>query len=340
MVQKNRILIVSVNWLGDLLFMTPAIRAIRSRYPHSRIVCLAPERGIELLRTNPHLNEVIPYRESRGLCGFFRWIGIAARLKKEKFDAVFLFHRSFTRAMAAWLAGIPCRIGYRRKKQGWLLTQSIDPPDKDSIHKAAWYMKLLEVDGIRSDDLSYDIGLEQTDFTEADRLLKHLGIDSSRKIVALHPGANWVLKRWPVGEFARLADEIQEKTQAAVLFIGGEGDLPLVEKVAGRMRSRPFVATGKTTLKQTGALLTRVSVLISNDSGPLHLGAAVGTPVVGLFGPTLPHVSGPPSGSNAVSLFGSIGCPVPCYQLKCPANLCMSEIKVEQVLAAAEPYLR
>ena len=101
------------------------------------------------------------------------------------------------------------------------------------------------------------------------------------------------------------------------------------------MRTRPLVAAGRTSFRQLGALLARTSLLISNDSGPLHLGIAAGVPVVALFGPTDPKLTGPLEATRAVTLFGSIGCPVPCYQLRCPVNLCMHQISVDQVLEAA-----
>ncbi|MBI3333742.1 MAG: lipopolysaccharide heptosyltransferase II [Candidatus Omnitrophica bacterium] len=336
---RRRILIVAVNWMGDLLFMTPAIRAIRRAHPDSFIACLAPPRGLDLLRSHPHLDEVIPVEESRGLKGLITWVSLVRRLREKRFDAAFLFHRSFTRALVLWLAGIRERIGVRTWKRGWLLTRSVDPPPKDSLHKAVGFLKMLESVGIQPDGLGYDVGLLPEDHEAAQAILAGWGVAPGERLVALHAGANWRLKRWPAKNFARVADRLADRYRARVLFVGDRGDLPLVERIAGEMRTRPLIAAGRTTFRQLGALLTRASVLISNDSGPLHLGLAVGTPVVALFGPTDPKLSGPLEESKAVTLFGSIGCPVPCYRLDCPANLCMSQITVEQVVDAAEKFL-
>ncbi len=336
---RKRILIVTVNWLGDLLFMTPAIRSIRRAYPDSYIACLAPGRGLDLLTGNPHINKLISFEESRGLRGILHWLALANQLRSERFDTAFLFHRSFTRAFVVRLAGIRSRIGYRTWKQGWLLTQSAVSPSKDSVHKATWYLKLLEADQIPADGLRYDVELTREDHAAAEKLLKGWGIGSSVRLIALHVGSNWKLKRWPAESFAQLADALATKFDARIVFIGSGEDRSLIEKVIQRMNVKPLVAAGRTTLRQSGALLARSALVVSNDSGPLHLALAVGTPVVGLFGPTLPELSGPPSGAKAISLFGSIGCPVPCYQLNCPANLCMSEIRVDQVVAAAETFL-
>lgn len=336
---RQRILIVAVNWLGDLLFMSPAIRSIRRAHPDSHIACLVAPRGLDLLAGNPHLNEVIAWEEGRGPGGWLRIFPLARRLRAGRFDTVFLFHRSFSRTLAAWLAGIRERIGYRTWKRGWLLTTPVEPPAKDSVHKAEWFLRLVGAAGIVPAGMQYDAGLLPEDARHAEELLRAMKVAADEPLVALHAGANWRLKRWPPGHFARLADALADKYGARVLFIGGPDDLPLIRGIAGRMRTEPLMAAGRTTFRQMGALLARTRLLVSNDSGPLHMGIAVGVPVVALFGPTKPELTGPPEGSKAVTLFGSIGCPVPCYQLNCPANLCMGQISVEQVLEAAGKFL-
>lgn len=336
---RKRILLVCVNWMGDLLFMTPAIRAVRRAYPRSFIAALVPPRGIELMQAHPHLDEVILAGESRGIGGLFRWLGLVRRLRLGRFDSAVLFHRSFTRALAVRLAGVPERIGYRTAKRARLLTTAVEPPPKDSVHKAAGFLALVSAAGIPSDGLRYDVGLLPQDHAAAQRLLQEWGVRPEETLVALHAGANWRLKRWPAARFAELGDELALRHRARVLLIGDRGDLPLAEKIRARMKTPPIVAAGRTSFRELGALLTRARLLVSNDSGPLHLGLAVGTPAVGLFGPTDPKLSGPPENGKAVSLFGSIGCPVPCYQLRCPANLCMHQISVGQVLDAAEKFL-
>lgn len=336
---RKRILIVSVNWLGDLLFMTPAIRAIRRAHPASYIACLVPERGLDLLATNPHLDAVIPMKESRGFAGLARWWPLIRFLKTDRFDTVYLFHRSFTRALVMWLAGIPSRVGYRTWKRAWLLTRAADPPPKDSVHKSVWFLRMLEADGIPSDGLRYDVKLLPQDHEKAGKLLEEFGVAPLDRLVAVHPGGNWKLKRWPAAHFAQLGDALATEYRTKVLFIGDAAERPVVEGILHRMRTKPLVATGRTTFRQLGALLARAQLFISNDSGPLHLGVAVGTPVIALFGPTDPRLTGPPNGTQQITLFGSIGCPIPCYRLTCPVNLCMQQITVEQVLEAAGKFL-
>jgi len=336
---RKRILLVSVNWLGDLLFLTPAIRAVRRAYPDSFIAALSPRRGLDLLQGNPHLNAVIPMPEGRGILHLAGWLPLIARLRAERFDMAFLFHRSFTRAAAVWAAGIPERIGYRTAKRGGLLTTAVEMPPPDTLHKVDLLLRVVEAAGIRADGRHYDAGIQPEDARAAGDLARELGLKPSDQVVALHAGANWLLKRWPARRFAELADGLSERYGAKVLFIGGEGDCPLIGQISGQMKTHPLVSAGRTTFRQMGALLKHAKLLISNDSGPLHMGVAAGVPVVALFGPTDPKLTGPVNGAKVTVLFGSIGCPVPCYQLRCPANLCMERISVEDVLTAAGKFL-
>ena len=331
MESNKRILIMGVNWMGDLLLLTPSIRAIRKNYPDATIVCLVPPRGEAVLEGNPNLDRVIVYPESRGLRGWIGFWPLVCLLRVERFDTAFLFHPSGTRALAVWAAGVKQRIGFKTKRRNCWLTQAVEMPSKDSTHKAAVYLRLVEAVGLKTDGLSCDAGIRAADTQAADRLCREIGLRDDRPAAAIHLGANWKLKRWPAESFARLADRLALEKQAQIVFIGTKNELPLIEQVRSRMKQPSLVAAGKTSFKELGALLKRVNLLITNDSGPMHLAAAVGTPLVGLFGPTLPSLSGPPADPRFKTLHGSIGCPVPCYQLNCPANLCMEQISPEQV---------
>ena len=293
---------------------------------------------------NPHLDEVIPFEESRGILGFFRWIGLIGRLRAERFDACYLFHRSFTRALTVWLAGIPSRIGPATRKQAGLLTHPAVMPSKEEIHKAAWYMKIVEADGVAPDGPSYDLVLLSDDLASADRLLREFGIQPAEKFVAVHPGANWPPKRWSLEKFARLADGLRKKRGIKTVFIGGPDDLELVKRIRSLMQTEMFAATGKTSLRESAAILRRAAVLVSNDSGPLHMGAAVGTPVVGLFGPSDPRRYGPLD-DRARVVTTDLWCR-PCNRvrrppLRCGDHVpdCMEGIEVEAVRLAAHELL-
>ena len=203
---RPKILIVSVNWLGDLLFLTPSIRAIRRAYPDSFIAALSPRRGMDLLQGNPHLNAVIPMPEGRGMPHLLRRFPLIRRLRAERFDTAFLFHRSLTRAAAVWAAGIPERIGTRTQKRGWLLTRAVEMPPADTVHKVDWFLRIVQAAGIRPDGLHYDAGILPEDERAAEVFAREIGLQPGDRAVALHAGANWLLKRWPARNFAQLAD--------------------------------------------------------------------------------------------------------------------------------------
>lgn len=325
-------MIVGVNWLGDTLFMTPAIRAIRRRYPSAWLACAVPPRCRELLAGNPHVDAILDFDEraaDRGLAGWWRFI---QRIRAERVDHCFLLHRSMTRALCVALAGVPQRIGYATWKRRWLLTTAIPPPRPDTVHKVDMFLALLAAVGIPSDGRQYDLVVRAEDRAYARQLLSAAGCDADRPAVALHAGANWHLKRWPPGMFARVGDLLTERFGARVLLIGSSDDRPMAEGIARRMQHPPSILAGQTTLPQLAALLGEVGAVISNDSGPLHIAAAVGTKTVGLFGPTKPELTAPPPASHLRILFGSVGCPVPCYRQWCPINLCLRQITPERVL--------
>ncbi|MBI4227369.1 MAG: glycosyltransferase family 9 protein [Candidatus Omnitrophica bacterium] len=351
-----RIVIMGVNWLGDALFMTPAIRAVRRRHPGAFLACAVPPRCRELLAGNPHLDLVLTFDErgaDRGMTGLWRF---SRALRAHRFDTCFLFHRSFTRAVGVALAGIPRRIGYATWKRGWLLTTAAPMPPKDTVHKVAFFLNLLAAAGVPSDGLGYDFVSSDEDRRYARQLLQAAGVMTPhpspsphggegrgegrrRPIVAMHAGANWDLKRWPPARFARLGDELAERFGAGVVLVGAAGDRPMAEGIAHRMRHPPAILCGQTTLAQLGALFTQVAAVVSNDSGPLHLASAVGARAVGLFGPTNPVLTAPPPSPTLRVLFGSIGCPVPCYRHWCPINLCLRQIAPDDVLEALAPWL-
>ncbi len=318
--------------------MTPAIRAIRRRYPEAFLACLVPPRCRELLVGNPHLDEILCFDErttDRGLAGWWR---LVQRLRPYRFERAFLFHRSMTRALCVALAGVPQRVGYATWKRRWLLTTAVPAPPRDTVHKVTYFLNLLEAAGVPSDGLAYDLIVAEADRRYARQLLEAAGCRPGQPVVAMHAGANWHLKRWPPKLFARLGDQLAATHQARVLLIGSSEDRSLAEGIAHRMTPPPAILCGQTTLSQLAALFTLVTVVVSNDSGPLHIAAVVGAKTVGLFGPTSPELTGPSGAPHIRLLFGSIGCPVPCYRQWCPVNLCMRQLTPERVIETIQQW--
>ncbi|MFZ5801106.1 MAG: lipopolysaccharide heptosyltransferase II [Candidatus Omnitrophota bacterium] len=327
----KRILVVNVNWLGDVLFSTPAFKALKSAYPQSYLAGMVVPRVKEVLEDNPYIDELIIFDEEGAHKSLFGKISLIRKLRQRKFDTAFLLHRSFTRALLVFLAGIPNRIGYYTRKRGFLLTKAVYP-DTAEIHRMDYYLKVVESAGVKIVDRHYQFFLQDDDRRFIERLLKEKGLAADEPFVVLNPGGNWDLKRWPPENFRLLAGRLIPETGFKIVISGAAGDIALAKEISGGVAGKATVLVGETNLKQLGALFERAKVVVSADSGPAHLACAVGAPALILFGPTAKTVTGPRGKNQCVIIQKSIaGCRVPCYQLDCPDNRCMRAIGVEEV---------
>lgn len=330
----DKILIVNVNWVGDVIFSTPFIRAIREAHPEAHIACLLHPRCKEVLESNPQLDEIIIYDEEGKHKSPFGKAMLISQLRKKNFDTAFILHRSFTKALITYLAGVKNRIGYHTKHRSVLLTKAIEEPS-DELHKVEYFLNIARSCGIRPRDNTYEFFIENSDRKTVSNFLQDNGITEMDVLVVLCPGGNWDPKRWPKENFAKLADLLVEKTGAKIVIPGANKDLRLAEDIKKMMKHQPVIACGRTNLKELGALLERASLVIANDTGPMHLAVAMKTKVIALFGPTSPHITGPYGRGNHRVLFRNETCEVPCYNLTCVDNRCMAAIKVEDVLKEA-----
>ncbi|MDD5428225.1 MAG: lipopolysaccharide heptosyltransferase II [Candidatus Omnitrophica bacterium] len=327
----RRILIVNVNWIGDTLFSTPFIRTVREAYPDSYIACLIHPRCKEMLEANPRLDELIIYDEEgahKSLSGKLRLI---LSLRKRRFGTAFLLHRSFTKALIVFLAGIKERIGYPTKKRGMLLTKTVDSPAEE-LHKVEYFLNIAVSAGLVPSSRSYEFFISDANRDFIKELLRAQGISDNDTVVVLCPGGNWDPKRWPKEYFAKLADALAERCGAKIVISGAKKDITLAEDIKAIMKTKPEITAGKTTLKQLGALFARADLVVANDTGPMHLAVAMKAKTIALFGPTSPQLTGPYGEGRYKVIFKNDTCDVPCYDFTCMDNRCMSAIKVEDVL--------
>lgn len=332
----ERILIVEVNWLGDCLFSTPAIRAVRKKHPGAYIAVLVVPRCKEVLSGNNYLDEMVILDEKglyRGLWGKLRLI---RDLRIRRFTKAYFFRPSLSRTLSVFLAGVQKRIGADNKKSGFLLTEKIQLPLK-GLHRADTYYYLVTKTKIPDGERYCDFFVSSDDKKFIDDLLKKHRLDPAKKIVILHVGGNWDLKRWPKENFARLSDRFFESYGAEVVISGSFMDYPLASQIAGMAHHKPLILCGKTTLKQLGALFGRSDLVVSADSGPLHIAMAMEARTVSLFGPTSQEITGPLGrGDFSIVRNPEILCVIPCYNLECKDNICMSSITIERVLEEVE----
>ena len=334
----KRVLIINVNWIGDVIFSTPFIKAVRCAYPDSYIACLLHPRCVDILKENPRIDEIIIYDEEglhRGIVGKLKLIW---HLGKSHFDIAFILHRSFTKALLAFLAGIRKRIGYPTKRRGLLLTKVIDLPDHE-IHKVEYFLNLAEGSGIDAREKSYEFFVADKDRESLNKFLKQNGVEDKDRLIVLCPGGNWDPKRWPGENFAKLADMLIEKLNVKIILSGAGKDTGLAGKIKSMMKNIPVISCGMTTLGELGRLLERADLVIANDSGPMHLAVAMKTKVIALFGPTSPKLTGPYGTGSYRVIWKNEECEVPCYDVACTDNRCMKLITVEDVFKEAEKFI-
>lgn len=329
----KRILIFNVNWLGDVLFSTAAIRNIRRNFPDSFIASVIPTRCVPILKGNPHLNEIIIFDEKSEHKGIMDKLKFVRFLSRKKFDTVFLLHRSFSRALICLLAGIPERIGYRAKKRALLLTKNIIPSGRDSLHRIDYYLTVIENAGLKIYDKHTEFFFDKKDKEVVEEFLNKQSVTNKDFLAGINPGGNWLPKRWPVDYWARLIDKLAGELEVKVVVTAGESDGALVKQIQSLVKEKFIVTAGILDLKQMGALCRRMDLFITADTGPLHIANASGVKkIIALFGPTDPAVTGPYPETNAIIIKKDTGCKIPCYNVDCKDNRCMKAITPEEVI--------
>ncbi len=358
----NRILVVLPNWFGETLFATPFLRCLRQQRPEAFIATLGWPQCREVLLGNSSVDELIDYDEAathRTLSGKRNLI---RSLRSHRFDTVFILRKSLSRTLLAWLAGIPQRIGFANAKSGWLLTRRIAPPslplprllhkswdmrqtdlasNQATWHKARSYLALLGQNSSLSMAIrGYDYVVSDQERTAARDLLKTQEVDGHPFIV-LHPAANWAHKRWPAERFSALGDRLLTERSVMVVVTGGRDDVALADSVRTVMRQPVCMLAGRTSLRVLAACLEQAQLVVSNDTGVLHIAAALHRPLLALYGPTSPFLTGPLGDSHSISVLHHPDCcpSIPCYAPEQPPHPGMSSISVDEAARAAMQLL-
>ncbi len=334
----KRILVVNVNWMGDVLFSTPAIRALRKKFPEAHIACMVPPRCADLLANNPYLNEIIVYRGEDSLLSLFQFLRAARELRRRRFDTVIFFHRSKTKAFLARLAGIPERVGYATPHNR-LLTRAIPLP-RAGLHRTDIFLNLIQSLEIPADGRTPDFFPKKEAGRELAALLEACGVASGAPYAVVHAGGNWDLKRWPAGFFAEWIRLFLKEYPWKILLCGTKPEEPLVREIQSHLSGDRVVSVcGQTSVDTLALLLRGAQFLLSNDSGPLHLAASQRTKILGLFGPTAPAETGPFSEGEALILHKDVGCEIPCYFRSCNTRVCMDWLTPQEVFAKTKELL-
>lgn len=329
-IDSKNILIIKPGAIGDLIQLTPAIRALAARYPGSRISLLVGTRATAtLFKYNPYVAETIVF-DKRGEHGSLSsLLKLWLHMRRMKYDLVINFQRSNLKTWFLATAALPCRVLVYHKARD------------QSVHVVDNYLDTLLPLNISGQNrtLELAVGDENERFAEDIFSINGFG---GEIVIALNPGASHQVNRWSVERFAALADALVKGLSARIIIIGGPEDTALAEAISSATESRPLVLCGNMTLLQLGAVLKRCSLLISGDTGPLHLATAVGTRVVALFGAADPARTGPVGTGHRVVKAEGVACR-PCRSRVCTNSVdreCMEKISIQEVFDTARDMVK
>ncbi|CAK8719981.1 lipopolysaccharide heptosyltransferase II [Candidatus Electrothrix laxa] len=346
-IPKNarNILIRSTNWIGDAIMTTPAVRSIRHNFPEAKITLLALPWVADVFSACPHIDHIFIYDKQgrhQGLQGKLR---LAADLRRENYDLTILLQNAFEAALITFLARIPVRGGYTTDGRGLLLTHGVRKhPEIRTKHQVHYYQEMLEGLGLQRSENSLELFLDSAAEQEADALIKEaLELQGEKAndipIIGLNPGAAYgPAKCWPVAKYAELAGRLSDKTGGLIVIFGTAADQEAAAEISAA-GERVLDLTGKTTLAQALACIARCSVFVTNDSGLMHVAAALNTPLVAVFGST-DHIATGPYSEQATVVRRPVECS-PCMKTHCPKGhfQCMEGITVEEVEQAVLQWL-
>jgi heptosyltransferase-2 len=341
-----KIVVFCPNLIGDTVMATPAIRALRRRYPDARLVGLIKTGARATLDGTTWFDEILPFHP-KSARPEERSIGLIKRLRRERFDLAVLLPNSFRSALMAWLAGIPRRVGYARGGRGFLLTDRLDAPRDGSgrflVSPAVeYYLALAHHLGCSSESVRLELATTEEDEAAADSAWKALKLPAGEKVICLNTGGAFgPAKSWPNPYFAALARRLADEIGYSSLVLCGPGERDNAREIA-RLAAHPRVASladQPLSLGLSKACIRRSALLITTDSGPRHFAAAFNVPVVSLFGPT--HIGWTRTNHPlAIHLQHRVPCG-PCQRPVCPLKhqRCMTELAPETVFRTARRLL-
>jgi len=339
----EKILIRSTSWIGDSVISIPALRELRRIFPSSKLVLLVKPWVRDVYLDADFVDDFLVHEN-----GYLGTLKTVQSIRKGRFDAAILLQNAFIAAAMSYFAGIPVRIGFPTDHRRLLLNHPLDLPEPIRLsHQIYYYLSIaskvekLLFRSSRVDFQAPDFRLLVNEGRQANakKYLNDLGLDVSRKIVALNPGAtNSRAKQWPADRFAEIGDRLAEAYNCNVIFVGASSEKELSESIAGRMQHPPALLTGRTSLAESIAILSICDLVISNDTGPAYLSAALRRPTLTIFGPTDFNMICPTS-DTAHIVRSPVPC-APCMLRDCPTNHeCMTGVTVDMVFQKAADLL-
>ncbi|HEY3853033.1 MAG TPA: lipopolysaccharide heptosyltransferase II [Verrucomicrobiae bacterium] len=353
----EKILVRSVNWLGDAIMTTPALIRLREAHPKAKITVFSPEKLADLWQNQNFIDRVIAFSPSQKV-----W-KTSQSLRNRGFETAIAFPNSIRSALELWLARIPNRIGTGR---GLLLNRSIErrsgaipmhkrtvsevnerirvgtlpEPIPTSAHHVHHYLHLVSALGASTEPLAPRIDVSAEEVEEV-RAKFNLDTSTLQPWFGLNAGAEYgPAKRWPLERFVETAIALRKVTHCRWIVFGGQSERESAEKIAREIGEPTLNLSGKTSLRELAATMKLCDLVLTNDTGPMHLASAVGSRVVAIFGSTSPELTGPIFSQNARIIRQPTPC-APCFLRECPVDLrCLREISPETVVSACLDSLK
>jgi heptosyltransferase II len=340
-VEFDSILVRATNWVGDAVMSIPALQQLRAYHPNARISILARPWVAGLYGRESFCDELIPYQAPKGWAGFGQKWRLASDLKGHRFDCALLLQNAFEAALLVRAARVPVRIGYNLDARGFLLTHAIQPPATGDIptHQRFYYLELLKRAGvIGAYSLDAPIRLGGRDLAEESgrMLFERAGIKAP--VVGVAPGAAYGgAKRWRPERFAQAATRVAKELDATVTIFGSNDEREICSAVADQLELARVAVhnfAGHTSLPELIDMLAACRILVTNDSGPMHIASALGISTVAIFGAT-DHVATGPTGDQAKIVRVPVECS-PCLLRECPIDhRCMTAVTADMVAEAS-----
>lgn len=337
---NQEIIIRMPNWIGDLVMATPLLTDLRTHFPDARLTAMVSWGVAPLLERDKEIDELFSFSQPSGWLPRQERRDLVGHLREGNYDLGLLTTGSFSSAFAFWRGRIRRRIGFRGDGRSLLLTDPIDwPKEGEEQHLVHTYKALLEPLGISRSKSAPRLFVEPDEIDEVRQMVRAQGGDEGQRLIGINPGAAYgSAKCWPPERFRKVAEELILDPRNTVIFIGDLSANAMIKKICfGLPAHRVLNLCGATTLRQLLALIYQLDLLLTNDSGPMHIASALDVPLVAIFGSTSDVKTGPYRGGSVIHKH--VECS-PCYKRTCPIDFrCMTRIEVPEVVSAIQERL-
>jgi len=321
------------NWLGDLVMATPVVADLRKQWPDVHMTVMCQANVASVLQEDPHIDELHTFHRQSPR-------DMIKALRREHYDLGILLTHSFSSAWWFWRGGVKYSIGYSGRWRNRLLSKAVlAPKNKERQHQVVTYKMLIEELGIPISDRAPYLYLTEKEIDSVTWLLRRFGVTEKHLLVGVNPGAAYgSAKCWLPSRFRLVTQQLLENPLIRVVYFGDAKGAPVVNDICTGMPERVINLAGRTSIRELMALIKSCHVMLTNDSGPMHIAAAVGTPLVALFGSTNEVKTGPYNHGRIIHKHTPCS---PCYKRKCPYDFqCMKGIDVDAVYKELQFLIR